>query len=240
MRGRVDDPLVGLVRDEPGDVICRQVIAFHQLRADIGHPFDGKLEDSLAFLVDVVFLCRHGFVGRGVPGTASFHMQMGAAAAVAPEDAVQYAVPFVIRFEQDAAGAVAEDDTGGAVAIVHDTAHFVATDDHHLFKAPAFDVHRAGRQRIDETGTCGAHIETPGILRARTVAYDIGGSRKEHIGRDSSYDDAVDLFRTDAPFAADLPENGNAEIGSCFSDPFQDPSFLDAGTGPDPFVVSVY
>ena len=152
-----------------------------------------------------------------MPGAAAFHVEVGAAAAVASENAVENAEAFVIGFQENAAGAVAEDDAGGAVAVIDDAAHFVAADDDDLLIAAAFDIHGAGSEGIYEAGAGGGHIESPGVLSAGLVANNIRGSGEEHVGRNGGDDHAIDLFGVDASLFADLQQNRGAEIGCGFS-----------------------
>ena len=215
--GCVNDTLVGLMGDQPADIVRGEVVAFHEFGTDVGHAFDGEFENGLSFLVDIVFLGGNRLVGRWVPGAAAFHVEVGAAAAVAFEDAVENAEAFVIGFQEHAAGAVAEDDAGGSVAVVDDAAHFISADNDYLFVAAAFDIHGAAGEGIEEAGAGGGHVESPGIPSAGLVADDICRCGEEHIGGNGGDDHAVDLFGVDAPLFADLKQDGSAEVGCRFS-----------------------
>src|SRR5262249_12814130 len=124
---------------------------FEQFGAYIGHAFYGKFENGLSFLVGEVLVVGHRFIRSGTEGTAGFHVEVGAAGAIAAEDAVLYAVSFGAGFEQYSAGAIAKDDTGGAVVVIDDGAHFISADHHYFFIAAAFDQGSAGGKGIQET-----------------------------------------------------------------------------------------
>src|ERR1700733_12853723 len=90
-------------------------------------------------------------VGGWLERTAGFHVQMRTAAAIASENAVQDPISFVIGFEQHATCAIAEDDTGGTVAVIYDAAHLIRADHDDFFVAAAFDIHGAAGEGINKT-----------------------------------------------------------------------------------------
>src|SRR6185437_10943116 len=138
----IDDALIRLMRDQPRNILRFQLIAFHQLGADIGHALDGKLENGLSFLVDIMLFGRYRLVRRWPQGATGLHMEMVTTAAIAFQDAVQHAITVVIRFQQDPAGAITKNDTGRPVAVVDNAAHLVRSYDDDLFEPPALDIHR--------------------------------------------------------------------------------------------------
>src|SRR5579872_2367336 len=134
--------------DKPGDVIRFELIPFQELSADVGHAFYGKFENSLTFLVDIVFLSGNGLVAGGFQRPAGLHMQVGPSAPVALQDAIQHAVTVVVGFQEHPAGAVAENNAGGTIAVIHYAAHFVGPYYYYLFEPAALDVHRSAGKGI--------------------------------------------------------------------------------------------
>src|SRR5689334_19400931 len=47
---RIDDAQIGLMGDQPRDIIRRKIITFHYFRADISHAHYSKLKNSFSFL----------------------------------------------------------------------------------------------------------------------------------------------------------------------------------------------
>ena len=66
-------------------------------------------------------------------------MQMSFSTAITSQDAVQYPITFKIGFQQNSPGAIAENNTGAPVAIVHDGTHFIGAHHDHFFIPAAFN-----------------------------------------------------------------------------------------------------
>src|SRR5579859_5525501 len=101
-------------------------------------------------------------------------MQMGPAAAITPEDAVQHSITLRIGLQQYPAGAIAKNDTGGPIGIIDNAAHLIGAKHNDLPATAALDIHRAAGESIQKSRTGGAHIKAPGILRTHLVTDDIG------------------------------------------------------------------
>ena len=67
------------------------------------------------------------------------------------------------RFQHDGAGAVAEEDAGGAVGVVDEAGEGVDADHQHALVEPGLDELAAGDEGVDETGAGRAEIERAGV-----------------------------------------------------------------------------
>ena len=133
---------------------------------------------------------------------AGGHVQRRAAGTIhlVPEiDQADFA--FCARLQQNAAGAVAKQDAGGTVGVVHDRTHRVCADDEHLFVCPALNKLRAYLQRIKKTRACRGQVESPRVGRTQLGLDKAGRRRKQHVRCDRSNDNAIDVAGVDAPFA---------------------------------------
>ena len=70
------------------------------------------------------------------------------------------------RFDQHGAGAVAEQDAGGAVGVIDDAAHGVGADHQHLSVRAGGHQVGAGGGAVDEAGAGRDQVESPGAPRA--------------------------------------------------------------------------
>jgi hypothetical protein len=73
---------------QPCNVVCGEVVALHDLVRYVGHTFDSRLEDGLAFLIDVVFPIRDGLQRRWPQTTSSLLVEMYLASTVHSKDEV--------------------------------------------------------------------------------------------------------------------------------------------------------
>src|ERR1035437_7326211 len=136
---RLDDTIVGLVRHQPVDHVGAQIVARHDLGRDFGHLGDGEFIDRGAFLVDVVQALGHRLRARRHAAAAGLLMQMDHAGAVGADQRVHDAIAALARLQQHGAGAVAEQNAGGAIGVVDDRRHLVGAHHHHLARGAVGD-----------------------------------------------------------------------------------------------------
>ena len=74
--------------------------------------------------------------------------------------------PSVRWFDENGAGAVAEQHAGGAILKVNDGTHDVSADHKHFVVSARGDELGAGRQSVNEPGARARKIESPGFLGA--------------------------------------------------------------------------
>ena len=152
-----------------GHVVGGEAVARQQVAAGFVHLADGVLEHLAAVLVDVVQALVDGFVGSRQAAAAGGHLEEIAARAVHLADEIDEAqVVFAIAggLDQHGAGAVAEQDAGGAVGVVDDAAHGIGADDQDLAVRAGGHQVRARGEAVDESGAGGDEIESPGAARA--------------------------------------------------------------------------
>src|SRR5258708_18617159 len=126
------------------------------------------------------------------------------ATAIAFQNAVQHSITFVIGLEQSSAGAIPKNDTGCTVAVVYNTAHFVAAYYYHFFEPATFNIHCTRGKCIYKSGTSCAHIKSPGIFCSYLIADNIGGGREQHVRGYSGNNQTINLFWANSPFSANF------------------------------------
>ncbi len=138
--------------------------------------------------------------------------------------------------DENSAGAVAEEDAGGAVGVVDDGAHDVGADDEDFFVRAGFDELGADLEGVGEAGAGGGEVEAPGAGGAELVLDDAGGGGEDHVGRDGGDDDGFDFGGLDAAGGEAAAGGFDGEVAG--GDAFVDEMTLaDAGALDDPLVV---
>ena len=140
----------------------------------------------------------------------------------------------VVPFEQDGAGAVPEEDAGGAVGPVDDARHALDADHkgaaHGVARPPGCvgGGHHAlgGDQPVDAAGAGGVEVEGHGVGQAKAGLDERRLARDEGIAGESHADDEVDACGLDgaggrkpgAPFPAKGPTaGGGCQVGGRFA-----------------------
>ena len=162
--------------------------------------------------------------------------------ATAPEPSIfvevvdQADFAFFAGLEEDRAGAVAEDDAGGAVGVVDDAGHDVRADDENVLLHAGLDELGADLEGVREAGAGGGEIEAPGVGSAEFVLHEAGGGGKHHVWRHRRDDDDFDVRRGEAALGeAELCGfNGEIAGGDAGGD---DVALADAGALGDPLVA---
>src|SRR5258706_2244374 len=102
------------------------------------------------------------------------------------------------RFQQDGAGAVAEEHASCAILIIQDRSHDVTADDERLVLRSRADELRAYRQSINETGTRRRKIESPCVRSAQLVLHEARSGGKKHIAGFAGDPHQVQFVRPDS------------------------------------------
>ena len=141
--GRCDNAQVGLMGNEIGDVVGRQLVALHDLYRYVGHVAYGIFEDGFTVLIDEVHVFVDGFVGCGMERTAGSLIEVVVTDAVYVKKGILKAERRVVgRFDQKGYGSIAEQRAGVAIGVVGDARHPFAAYEDRLF----------GASRLDERG----------------------------------------------------------------------------------------
>ena len=118
------------------------------------------------------------------------------AAAVQSVEGVDDAHPgFVHLFDHHRAGAVAEQDAGVAVLVVHDGRHDFGPDDQHPLGVPGLDLGPGVLQGEDEPAAGSLEVEAPGVLGADHFLDEPGRGREDHVRSHRGHDDQVHFTR---------------------------------------------
>ena len=117
-----------------------------------------------------MFLAGYGFHGRGSQVIHRLsYAGMAFAAAIAFQNAIQHPIAFSVRFEQYGAGAIAKNNTSGAITIVYNGTHFICSDNYYFFITATFDQCSAGSQAYKET-RAGCARSNPQAFSAPTLS----------------------------------------------------------------------
>ena len=141
-------------------------------------------------------------------------------------------------FDQHGAGAIAEQDAGGAVGVVDDAAHGVGADHQHLLMRAGGHQVGAGGEAVDEAGAGGDQVEAPGAARAERVLHQAGGGGEEHVRRDGADDDGVDVGGANAALGERATGGFDGHVGGGHFGG-GDVALADAGALDDPLVVGL-
>ena len=101
-------------------------------------------------------------------------------------------------FDQDRTGSIAKYDASGAIGVVNDRRHRVSADDQDLRLSAGFDQLGSHLQGIEKTGARRGKVEAPRAVGAELVLDQAGGRGEEHVGRDRSHDDHLNVAGHDA------------------------------------------
>ena len=234
----VDDAAVGLVRHHPGDVFQFERGALEQVLGDLGHADDGGLEHRRAILDDEVPPERHGFRAGGCDTATGRNVERGGALAIHVADVFEDAdlVAVALLYEHDA-GAVAEEDGGGAVCGIDHARHAIGAADEHAARGAPLHQLRRSHQRVDEAGARAREVEAPGVGGAELGLQDCGGRWDRPIGRHGRHDDAIERGGLDAAHLETSTRGGQRQIGRAALG--GEAAFRDAGALANPRVGRV-
>ena len=235
--GGGDDALIGLVRDETSEIGASDSVAFEDPFGGLGHFAHGIFVDGLPVLVDVVHFFSDCFGGGRIEASTGGHIEGTGAGTINFVHVVNHA-DFVLGcgLDEDTARSVAEEDAGGAVGVVNDGGHGVGANDEDFGVRAGFDELGSHLQGVDEAGTGGGEVESPGAFCAELVLDETGGGGEHHIGRNGGDDDGLDFFRADAALGEALSGGFDGHIagGLSFGD---EVAFADTGALNDPLVI---
>ena len=189
---RVDDPLIGLVRHEPVDVVGGGAGRLEGGVDDVGDHADRVLEDLAPLHAHMA-----DGAGRRRPAVdVELFLVLAVGAEMRGEHAaVGDRARALLRFQHDRAGAVAEEHAGRAVAPVEDAREGLRADDQRALPLPGLQ-HRVGRgERIDEAGADRLQVERRARMDAEIVLDGHGARRKSVVRRRGGEHDQVDVRR---------------------------------------------
>ena len=191
LRGRVEDPLIGLVRDDPVDFVRRVAGRLERLAEDGGKVGHRVAEHLLALHSELAD--RPG--GRG----AAVDIEQLIVAAVGMElGREDSAILGLLDSEQDRSGAVAEQDAGRPVFPVEDPAERLRSDHQSMIGHAALDHIVGDRQRVEEAGADGRNVEGDAVVDPERGLDESRAGREGLVGSRGGENDQSDLLRLDA------------------------------------------
>ena len=223
--GGGDDPVVGLVRNQPVDLVPVHLVGLEGLVHDPPQGVHRHPEDFVALHLDegTVHLRRH--LQQVV--VAPVRMQVGR------QDA-----GFVARLEHYGARSVAEQHAGAAVAPVDDAGQHFGADNQDGASASGRDEPPGDVQPVDEPAADRLHVECRALpgpqfsldMAGRAGEDTIGGGRRQH--------DHVDVVRRQPRRFQRLARRLRAHRGRGLF-VARDVALQDPGAFPDPLIRSV-
>ena len=197
-RGGVDDALIGLVRDEEGNVARSQLDALERDARRFHHARDGRFKDLAAEHVHVVIKPRRqsGRIDR-IARAAGGNVEHLRGRAVGTEFAAQETVLFR-ALEHRGAGSITEEDRGRTVGVIDDARQLLRTDQQHAPENARTNKTRRHAQSIDETAACDFDVERGLTDRSQFRRDDARRGRKRVVRRDGCDDVAVDVVGFEA------------------------------------------
>src|SRR5262249_25577438 len=152
--GGGDNALVGLMRNKSSDVTSLQPIALQKFLAEFRLLTNGKLENRLAILMDVMHFLLDRLVRGRVQASSPRHVEETAAGTVNFMQEIDQTDRVVVsRFEEYAAAAISENDAGSSIGVVNDRRHPIGPNDQHFPMCPGSDELRAGLESVKKCRT---------------------------------------------------------------------------------------
>ena len=143
-----------------------------------------------------------------------------------------------LRFQDDGAGAVAEQHAGAAILPVEDARERLGADHDGALELPGLEEVVGDGERVDEARAHRLHVEGRALGDAEPGLDAHGGGREGAIGRGGGADDEIDVDRVDAGAHQRLTRGGDAEIGGQLA-VGSDVALRDAGPLLDPLIAGV-
>ncbi len=191
--GGVDDAEIGLVRDEHVDVGEAQTGLLDGLGGGVAHDANGELEDLVAVHLHVGAVFGEDLGRFGDEGAPTGDVEMLVTGAVGAKDGREQTAWLVRGLDDEGAGAVAEEDAGGAIGVVDKAGEGVGADDEDAIVDTGLDELATGGEGVDETRTGSAEIEGAGIAAEFGLDQACLGD-KELVGCAGADDDEVDVI----------------------------------------------
>ena len=171
---------------------------------------------------------------------AAGHVQVAAAGTIHVMDEIEDAFGIGGRgLEEDRARAITEEDAGGAIGVIENGGHHVTADDQNFFVRAAGNELRADGEGVQEAGTGGGKIESPGIFRAEMILDEAGGGGEKHVRSYGGDDDHADVVRANAAGGEKFAGCFCAEMGGRHTWICVMP-LANSGAGANPFVAGVH
>ena len=214
------------------------LIALHYAGADFFGLLYGKFEDRAPILLHVMEPLVDGFVRCRPEAAARRHAERWPAATVNLVGKIDDAATVGRRAHHHRSRAVAEQHACRPVCVVDDARHDVGAYGQRVPMRAGRDHVGGGGQRVRESRTRGAEIESPRAVGADLVLDEARGARKHHVGCGRADDDEVDVVRSKACLGDGFESRLFRKIG-CRDAGIDDVPFPNAGALKNPLVRCV-
>ncbi|MOA02083.1 hypothetical protein D3C78_1215190 [compost metagenome] len=220
------------MRNQPVEVIRRRARRLKGLFDHVGDHADGVLEHFPAFHAQMTNgTCR----GRSAIDIELFLVRTVGTQLRGQNAAIGGGTLAFAGFKNQRAGAIAEENAGGAVLPVENAREGFGTDHQDALGHAAANIEVGGRYGINEAGTDGLHVEGEAVGHAKTVLDVHRRCRKSVIRGRGGQNDEVDIIRCQAGIVERGTRSSFAEGRGGFT--FAgDIALLDARALHDPFV----
>ncbi len=235
LSGGINDALVGLMRDEPGNVVGRGAGGLERIDDDVGDHAHRMFEHFAAFHAKM----SHR-LGRG---RTAVDIQLGFVPAVGAQvrgqhTGIRHGAGLLLRVQHDGAGAVAEQHAGGAIVPVENAREGFRADHQRALEGSAAQEIIRGRNREHKARAHRLKVERRAVMNAERVLDCNRGGGKRVVRRRGRTHDQVDRLRIDPGMfqrrQRRLGPQMRGEFAGC-----RDMALPDAGALHDPFVRSV-
>jgi hypothetical protein len=178
-------------------------------------------------------------MGGGNGGATTGQFDEVAAGAMGAENEGEEAGFGVGGLKYDCTGAVAEQDTGGAIIPVHEAREDFGCDNEDCFVSARLDKLATDGDAVNEAGAGRFEVEGACVVCTYFVLDDASCGGEEKVGRGSAADDEVDLGRRNVSTCNGLAGGGDGKGSGSFVVAC-DVALSDAGASGDPLVSRVY
>ena len=136
----LNDSDIGLMRNNPSDVVLVEVITFSNKCAGIAHVCYSELKHRAAFLMQIVHAMVDGEIRRTANRTASLQAQERKSLSIRTQEGIlpSHAL-FKRRLKHNSGSTVTKNRASGAVCVIHDAGHLVGTANNDFLIASALD-----------------------------------------------------------------------------------------------------
>src|SRR5260221_867010 len=204
-RRRLEDAHVGLVGNEPVDVVERHAGRGHGFARRLLQHAHGVLEHALP-----VHLQERRAEDAAARHVARHGQQAGLAAVGVQPAGVDSRL--VAGHQHRGAGAVAEQHAGAAIIPVEDAGKDFRADNESTLRISTLYKIICNSKAINETAAYGLHVEGGTAFHAELRLQQGGGAGKHHVRRRGGDDDEIDVRRRDAGGGERRAARGEREV----------------------------
>ena len=204
----------------------------------LAHDLDSEFENLLTVHMDGVIFCHNSlFTGRITAAACRLQQEL-AAVAVSTHINTQHAIALFNLANYSSTGAITEENACVTVGPVHNTAQSFRTDNQNFVIQTALNHLACYSKAVNKTAAACSQVKGSCIFSTQTSLYQAGSRRENVIAGSSTYDNEVQLFRSNASVLQCFYSSIVRQIRGCFFRS-SDVTLLDAGALSNPFVTGL-